>query len=311
MMIDLFNSIPQKELMIAAQSVSQRYRALEKPYLRNQNDYIAYLAMRLPGTLAAISSVLKRIPGHIPIQTYLDLGAGPGTGWMAAKAQFNGIESATLIEADRQFIDLGKKLTEPAPGLHWQQASLPCTLKPHDLVLMSYSLGEMPNPTEIVKAAWAATGHYLVLIEPGTPKGYELIMAMRDTLLGEGAHMVAPCPNALPCPMSDGDWCHFPARVERSKLHMQLKGGTLGYEDEKFSYLIVAKQACALPRARIISNPVHHKGHINCHACTQGNIVDIVISKRDGLAYKTAKKSRWGDGLFDAVQAENHKYPPA
>lgn len=295
MMIDLLNSIPMKELMHSAQSVSQRYRALEKPYLRCHNDYIAYIAMRLPGTLAAISSVLKRIPNADSLKTLLDLGAGPGTGLLAAHAVLPGLRAATLVEADPQFIALGKTLV---PELaNWQQNALPCPLKPHDLVLMSYSLGEMPNPGEIVKAAWAATQKFLVLIEPGTPKGYELIMTMRDTLLAEGAYMVAPCPNALPCPMSHGDWCHFPARVERSKLHMQLKGGTLGYEDEKFSYLIMAKQASALPRARIISNPAHHKGHMESRVCTDGTIADIVISKRDGEAYKRAKKSRWGDAL--------------
>lgn len=284
-----------KELMRAAQSVSARYRALEKPYLRCHNDYLAYVAMRLPGTLAAISSVLKRIPDDSKVKTLLDLGAGPGTGWMAAQQHLQSLVSATLIETDPQFISIGKELVEP--GANWQQATIPCPLMPHDLVLMSYSLGEMPNPTEIVKTAWAATQQYLVLIEPGTPKGYELILAMRQMLLAEGAHMVAPCPNALPCPMQGGDWCHFPARVERSKLHMQLKGGTLGYEDEKFSYLIVAKGVVSTPRARIIANPIHHKGHMECHVCTEGQNADIVISKRDGEFYKRAKKLRWGDEL--------------
>lgn len=295
MNINILNGIPTKDLVLSAQAVSQRYRALEKPYLRSYNDYIAYVAMRLPGTLAAISSVLKRIPSHIPVHSFLDLGAGPGTGWMAARELFHDLEQVTLIEADPQFIDIGRKLVDSP--INWQQATLPCPLQPHDLVLMSYSLGEISDPERMVKEAWAATQQCLVLIEPGTPKGYELILAMRDVLLNEGAHMLAPCPNALPCPMAGGDWCHFPARVERSKLHMQLKGGTLGYEDEKFIYIIMSKEAVTLPKGRIIANPIHHKGHLECRVCTEGSIADIVISKREGETYKRAKKSRWGDAL--------------
>lgn len=295
----LLTSVPIKRLISAAQSVSARYRALEKPYLRCEDDYIAYIGMRLPGTLAAISSVLKHIPDSSHIQTLLDLGAGPGTGYLAASQQFDGLTKATLIEADKQFIDIGKTLvTDKATWLH---QSLPCEVEPHDLVLMSYSLGEMADPQTIVSLAWQSTQQYLVLIEPGTPTGYQLMIRMRDYLLTQGAHVVAPCPNALPCPINSPDWCHFPVRVERSKLHMQLKGGTLCYEDEKFSYIILSKQHTPLPEARIIAAPEHHKGHMTCRLCTRGELADIVVSKREGELYKKAKKLRWGDGFSAKV----------
>jgi ribosomal protein RSM22 (predicted rRNA methylase) len=82
----------------------------------------------------------------------------------------------------------------------------------------------------------------LVVIEPGTPRGAGAIRTIREELLAAGAHMLAPCPAAMPCPLAAPDWCHFAARVERSSLHRRIKEGALGYEDEKYSYV------CATPQ---------------------------------------------------------------
>ena len=36
-----------------------------------------------------------------------------------------------------------------------------------------------------------------------------------------GANILAPCPHARPCPLAAPDWCHFSARVARSRLHRE------------------------------------------------------------------------------------------
>jgi len=41
----------------------------------------------------------------------------------------------------------------------------------------------------------------------------------------------------------------FPSDVQRHSQHRQLKGGELGYEDEKFSYLVAAKAGELQPDA--------------------------------------------------------------
>ena len=98
-----------------------------------------------------------------------------------------------------------------------------------------------------------------------------------------------------------GDWCHFSQRVERTSQHRQLKGGTLGYEDEKFSYLIAAKPIAgktdvASAAARIVRHPGKHSGHVKLSLCTpQGQIENRTVARSNKAAYKSARKAEWGD----------------
>jgi ribosomal protein RSM22 (predicted rRNA methylase) len=80
-------------------------------------------------------------------------------------------------------------------------------------------------------------------------------------------------------------------------LHKQLKSGELGYEDEKFSYLIVSRNAIETPQARIIAKPEFHKGWLQLPLGTQGRIDNKKFSAKDKEKYKHARKSSWGDGL--------------
>ncbi|HLF66282.1 MAG TPA: small ribosomal subunit Rsm22 family protein [Gammaproteobacteria bacterium] len=290
----LAKDIPVTMLQQAAAELSARYRANEMPYLTTHTHYLAYLITRMPATYAALCAVFKQA-GQCNPRSMLDLGAGPGTGYFAAKAYFPDLAQVTLLEADPKFIRLGQQLI--TDSVLWQQASLPCQLVPHDLVLLSYSLNEMTDPAQIVQAAWQATQQLLVIIEPGTPHGYQRIIAMRDLLLSMDAHIIAPCPNALPCPMQAGNWCHFPARLSRSKLHRQLKGGELGFEDEKFSYLIVAKEAHPIANARIVAPKQTHKGHLQLTLCMEGELKSCTVSQKDKALYKKCRKVDWGDSV--------------
>jgi ribosomal protein RSM22 (predicted rRNA methylase) len=81
----------------------------------------------------------------------------------------------------------------------------------------------------------------MVIVEPGTMKGFSLLLALRDEMIGLGGHIIAPCPHHNACPMApiavdeaSGDRCHFAARCERTALHRRLKSGALGYVDCSF-----------------------------------------------------------------------------
>src|SRR5207248_5264040 len=130
----------------------------------------------------------------------------------------------TLVEKSSALIDLGQKLG-PDDWI-WQRADIARTeFVEHDLVTASYVLGEFPEAgrLRVAKAAWAAAKNVLLVIEPGSPRGFEVIREIRDALIADGAHVVAPCPHDRACPMGGGRWCHFPVRLQRSELQRRIK----------------------------------------------------------------------------------------
>jgi ribosomal protein RSM22 (predicted rRNA methylase) len=267
------------------------YREGTYPFLTKKEHRDAYMLTRFPATSAAVLRVLQEIAAY-PIESLLDLGAGPGTGWLAAKKVFPHLKQGTLIEGDPQFVEIGKKL---APEASWEKKDLrePCEFAPHDLGLMSYSMGEIREWQLVILQAWKAC-QIVVVIEPGTPVGFSRIRDVRDFLIAQGGHILAPCPHAKTCP---GSWCHFSVRLERSREHRIAKGGTLGYEDEKFSYIIVAKESRELHN-RILRHPQKKKGHVVFELCTEDGLKTQTVSRKE-RNYKTARKLEWGDTLTE------------
>ena len=138
----------------------------------------------------------------------------------------------------------------------------------------------------------------LLIVEPGTPAGWERMLAARRQLLDRGAHIVAPCPHALACPLVPPDWCHFAQRVARSRMHRLSKGGEVPWEDEKFIYLAVSRRPVQTPAARVIAPPQQASGQVALKLCQSDGTADVVrLSKRHGAEYKRARRLDWGDRL--------------
>jgi len=290
----------------AADDLSESYRS-GKPQIAiaAPEHRLAYLHVRLPATYAAISAVLKEVCERIgEARSLLDLGAGPGTAAWAAAEIFPDLERVTLIERDPEMVVLGKKLAAGHPVLsraEWVVNDLRSVkFEPHDLVIAAYALGELPGRdglTAVSTKAWNAAQKAFAVIEPGTPRGFAFLLPLRDLLIGEGRHIAAPCPADAECPMKTrpDDWCHFAARLQRTSLHRRLKSGDLGYEDEKFSYLAVARDK-AVPQApaRILRHPVHGKGHIKLTLCQAPDVREITIARSDGEGFRNARRADWG-----------------
>jgi ribosomal protein RSM22 (predicted rRNA methylase) len=305
------DKVDRRELALATAQLSEHYKAADfsTPAIASDAHRAAYLAVRLPATYAAICRVFAEIELRAPereIASLLDLGAGPGTALFAAAEQFPQLQQATLIESDTGWITVGKRLAEQSESTIVQQAQwlrqdlrsgLSC--EKHDLVVISYTLGELPQAAAeaVLNKAWKCAGKFLVLIEPGTRRGFAAINAARSALLANAAAILAPCPHHLTCPMAAiGDWCHFSQRVERTSQHRQLKGGALGYEDEKFSYLVAAKSDTPSTGARIVRHPGKHSGHVQLALCTaEGRITNRTVTRSSKEAYKRARKAEWGD----------------
>lgn len=294
------------EVTEAREELTDRYRQHSKPkgpLMTKEAHRLSYVATRMPATFAVCYKVLEEIRQRTfdtPVKSLLDLGAGPGTVMWAASEIFPEIETMTLMEKDMHLIEIGKKFGGTLQA-NWNMVDLEQipTLPAHDLITLSYSVGELPLKIipELIEQCWKATQKILVVIEPGTPQGFERIRTIRSQLIELGAYIVAPCPHALTCPMTGGDWCHFSERVERSFAHRRLKGATLGYEDEKYSYIAVSKTPAQLPESRVLRHPMKHSGHVNLTLCTPEGLKQVTISKRNGEAYKKAKKLEWGSAL--------------
>ncbi len=291
----ILEKTPPTALRKARESLSSDYREGRASPFGDEAKRLAYLGARMPATYAAVHKVLQNITlsGHV-----LDLGAGPGTASWAALDLFPDLQQITLIEKSPDAIALGKTLSQFHPNLQkasWIQQSLTEPIPTADAAILSYVLGELNDPISLVKTCWQAAP-LLILIEPGTPKAFQLMRKIRKMLIDLNASILAPCPHALACPIQGTDWCHFSARVERTRLHRLLKEGTLGYEDEKFCYLIVSKTPAPPFSNRIVRHPLKQSGHVRLRLCTaQGSLEEKTISRKDKDLYRQARGSEWGD----------------
>lgn len=299
------------DLTRAAAALSERYRGETRDGRLHLSDDLtakAYLATRLPATYAAVRTAMaelaERRPDFAP-KTLLDVGAGPGTVLWAAADCWPGLETARLVETSGAIRKWGEMLAEASPvaEVAWQSADITKGVlvgsRP-DLVSLAYVLSELTPEIRdrLVDDLWALTGDVLLLVEPGTPKGWERIMAARSRLLAQGAHLLAPCPHHLPCPIASPDWCHFSRRVARSRLHRLSKQAEVPWEDEKFIYLAASRKTGLAADARIVAPPRTSKGRIDLKLCTaEGVLQERTISKRDGALFKTARRRDWGEIL--------------
>lgn len=301
----------QAELMEAAQRLSKRYReqsSCGKTLISNEAEVLAYVTARMPATYGAVYSALSEILLRAPffeINSVLDVGAGTGAASYAADVLLNP-DSIVCLERDFRMSSIGKDLFSNASltlqNALWKSHDITeGNLTYHaDLVISSYVLNEL-NPQvldDTVLKLWTATEQILLFVEPGTPKGYSILKRIRNILLDQKAHIIAPCMHEKSCPLPKDDWCHFTCRVPRSRMHRQLKSADVPYEDEKFTYLAVtSKEIPANHDGRILRHPEIGKGYLTMDVCTEGGIAKVRYSKKDGMLYKSARKSSAGNSI--------------
>lgn len=298
-----------RDLARASDTLSQRYRAEVQDGRLHLGDDLAaraYLNSRLPATFAAISSALlaaKEVRPDFAPRSLLDAGAGPGTATWAAAQCWTSMRDALLVEASPPIKRIGERLLQPLAldSATWLSARLDFALAglaPRDLVLLAYVLDELPPAAREPPIAqlWRLTADTLVIVEPGTPAGWQRILQARDLLIAAGAHLLAPCPHSGACPLTAPDWCHFSARVARSRRHREAKGGSVPWEDEKFIYLAASRNPGIPPEARVIAPPHVQKSGIELALCQpDGTVSKRTLARRDREAFAVARRLDWGD----------------
>ena len=291
-----------------AQTISENYRLRTgqgSRLLTKEREAAAYAASRMPATFAAAQEALWRArdASGLEIRSLLDCGAGTGAvSWAAAEAF--PLARITCLEREDAMRSVGSTLMRAGSGAlaeaAWSAWDLTQAqaLPRADLVAEGYMLGELREELRLPAAErlWDAAEKMLVLIEPGTPQGFANLAAVRAHLAGLGAHVAAPCPaGCARCPMTGDDWCHFTVRVQRTRLHKALKGGDAPYEDEKFAYLALTREAPKAPcSARVLRHPMIAPGRITLTLCESGGKTVRVVTKKDPL-WKRARKIGAGD----------------
>lgn len=295
------------QLSALSQRLTLRYHTMSgrgQSLLSQQDEALAYAAVRMPATFGAVCGALQHTLSALDTlpQTLLDVGAGTGAASWAA-ASLLPLTQIMCVEREASMRMLGQSLMHEGPAplceARWLSSDLVRDALPagQDLVLASYMLNEF-SPAQraaAIQKLWDAAGQLLVILEPGTPAGFALLREARTQLLSQGAYLAAPCPHTDACRLAEGDWCHFSARIARSRLHRLLKGGDVPYEDEKYAYMAFSKLPVHPAAARILRHPQVSKGQITLSLCCPDANQPLTVRKRDGDAFKAARKSDWGD----------------
>ena len=115
-------------------------------------------------------------------------------------------------------------------------------------------------------------GGCIVLVEPGTRKGYMNLMAVRDRLAG--LPVLYPCPHGEKCPFWHGrvtSWCHAAVRLPQPFFfdHQLKRAGGIHFEMREINLSALAVQVTASPGAghpflgrrgsRVVSAPLAPK----------------------------------------------------
>ncbi|WP_217240651.1 small ribosomal subunit Rsm22 family protein [Streptomyces sp. AC555_RSS877] len=305
----LLDGLPPRQAAQAVDRLISNYRGAtptNAPILRDRADVAAYAAYRMPATFEAVRSALEAFAQAAPDWTpgsHIDVGGGTGAATWAVSATWSGERPVTVLDWAEPALALGREIAATNPALrtaHWQRARIgsALTLDSTDLVTVSYVLNELTAPDRVALVDAAAhAAQAVVIVEPGTPDGYARVIEARDRLIAAGFRVAAPCPHSAACPIVPGeDWCHFSARVSRSSLHRQVKGGSLPYEDEKFAYVAAARFPAAPAPSRVVRRPQIRKGQVLLDLCEpEGQLSRRTITKRHGDLYKAARDTDWGD----------------
>ena len=290
----LYASINKQVLTDSRKGLTSRYKETResgRSLIDSKTDGLVYAISRMPATYSVVYTLLNNLleQGFIgDIKTVFDVGSGTGAGYFATKEIFPDAE-ISLFERDSNMTQTFKKLEEDKVVNRFDLIRNEFEAKA-DLVMTSYVLSEMNEEGRMssVKKMINASKGYVLLIDTGTPRTYENFMKIKRMVPELGWKVVAPCTTEK-CGLKN-DYCQFYARVERSSLQKMAKDASLSYEDEKYFYLLLAKDEVKAEFPRVIRRPIIKTNVTELKVCSQTGVRDVAVTKKHKETYKKSKK---------------------
>lgn len=302
----------------------------------NPASAVAYLFSRMPYSYQVckrvLNEVLFRMPDFKP-KSVLDFGAGLGSAvWAAFHTYDPLITKYAAVEPNRDMRRLGKFLTSTLSSeILWVES---ITMIPgagiergkFDIIFLSHVLQEIPTSKlrlMILETLWnrLSNNGVLIVIEPGSPKGFRFITDIRKWVIEKGredANIIAPCPHHDACPLAEksNTWCHFSQlsyKYDKDVITKTQKEKQVF--NEKFCYLTIKKgkipsniykkeSEAKTPEEksffweRIVRPIISKHQHRIVDLCTKnGKFERRIISKSHGGhgGYRSIKRFNWGD----------------
>jgi ribosomal protein RSM22 (predicted rRNA methylase) len=320
--IDLLSKSEAHIWIKSATNLSLKYRTNRNRqgahFIKSYEDALGYLALRAPSTYSQIYGALnsiKELNGSWSPQSILDIGSGPGTALWAAKEIFPSIQNAVAIEKEDHFISLGQSILSPVSEISvgWKRndfsSSLPRLDSKFDLVIVANVLNEMDANTmnRTIAYAFAQSKGVVLIVEPGTPQGYETIKEAAHKIKSSEYKLIAPYIKNV---FIDSDEVNFVQRIKRTdsqkriKQHQRKNSGTekekmlpaSDWEETKYYYLAYSNHDSEImAEGRLLETPVIYKPYIQLKILQEDGITIQRILKTNKENFKSAKKLRWGD----------------
>ncbi|XP_017543343.1 methyltransferase-like protein 17, mitochondrial [Pygocentrus nattereri] len=302
---------------------------------------VVFMAARLAGGYAAVMRALNEIKKRDPLfapRSLLDFGSGLGTALWASHTHWgDALKEYVCVDASGAMNRLAEQLltgggdtdTPLVKHVYFRQFFPVSPKVQSDLVVAAFSLSELASQKEredTVLTLWRKTNSYLVLVENGTKEGHQILMEARDVLLKKEEKVIhdsrrpvvfAPCTHERTCPKllkQPVVPCNF-----LQPYHPLPLPGNADWEEERFSYLIVSREAREAPGEREgvewgrLTAPVHRRTrHVQCQiCCSSGELKQLAVTARQHGrdAYRCARSSNWGDRL-PIINTEEDDAPP-
>ena len=166
-------------------------------------DYMestAYTVGRLMNSYSALvrifSEMHKRIPDFTP-SSILDFGTGPGTAIWASKSIWP-IEDAAAIDISKSMLSIASHIASAVFKMKTFEVKrhLTPTNQTFPLVVSAFTLSEISSEafrSQIIDALWKSCSDTLVLVDRGTPLGFETILKARNQILTKSKETGSDC----------------------------------------------------------------------------------------------------------------------